>query len=152
MANSPILPSSFSPSSSFSTIDSSSTYPGKITQEQSDLIIELISILGEHTELTVGIYFSRLLEIQKEIEVIHPLKFLETILKNSESKKLLTRIFRNCLYFLQKTQLTNHFSEKMNQSDLSGWKEFPKNIGIEKSDLKSYFENKNWDELIQQCL
>jgi hypothetical protein len=117
-----------------------------ITNGEKEKIHKLISIMGQDW-VTIGINTLVLQGIGKEIQHVHPLKFLDYIFKHSQLPKSMESIGKSSLTW---NPFIKGLSEKLHReaSTLPNCKAgFAKSLNINLSDIEPFFSTRNWDGL-----
>jgi hypothetical protein len=127
-----------------------------VTDDQFEVISEMIQLIGN--TLLFNLYFkkSQLLEMGKKVENVHPLKFLETLLNNPEIKKSMLDIkdsrFKWRGFLDGEGESLGFIAQCEREANLEVFEpyitDFCRAVNVNAEEVRSFCEAKKWEELI----
>lgn len=121
------------------------------TNEDVQKITRLISVMGENGKLTLLLkYQKELRQIGREIEHVHPLKFLSVILTNPHLKSCMREVHSD--YFKWTNFLDgigNGLSSQHKQGKVSVYlNDFAQTVGVSVESLQPYVQSHDWENML----
>jgi len=121
------------------------------TEQDRSNIYEIISTMGEYGKLSLLMKQSHLKNLGAQINHVHPLKFLSTILTNPHLKECLTDIFDD--YFKRNGFMDGvgpSLSREAEKGKLNQYiAEFAAEVNVSPEKITKYFQNQNWEGLVR---
>ncbi|HEX2582518.1 MAG TPA: hypothetical protein VHL30_00180, partial [Chlamydiales bacterium] len=124
------------------------------TEQDQSHITEIIKIMSENGKLGLLFRQNHLKQLGAQINHVHPLKFLETIFSNPESKASMRDIFED---YFKKTGFLDglgpSLSREMEKGKLMQYVEdFSKTVGVSAEGIRPYFQTGDWEALVRYLI
>ena len=128
--------------------------PGSSYEDQKK-IIELISTMGSHNKVILLLkHKSRLEQLGKEIEHVHPLKLLGVIFSTPNMKQYMDDVYND--YFKWKNfieGLEPNLDRELRKHNLLAYiEDFASNVNVPSENIKPFFENRDWRGLVKYLI
>ena len=124
------------------------------SEEDRENINEIITTLAENGKVKLLFKQNHLKELGAQIDHLHPLKLLSTIFTNPELKSHMTGIFND--YFKRNGFMDGigpSLDSKADAGDLNQYIEkFAQEVNVPSENIKPFFENKDWEGLIEYLI
>lgn len=113
-------------------------------------IHQLILQMAEENKFHLLIHQAELRELGKEIDHVHPLKFLSVILTDSHLKSCLKQIRND---YFKWSNFIDGLSKKLTAFSMYGqthiyMHDFAKELGLNPAALESFFQSRRWADLV----
>ena len=114
-------------------------------------ITRLISVMAENGKLTLLIKYQRdLRQIGREIDHVHPLKFLSTIFSNPTLKGYMKEIYHDYFKWTNFMDgLGNGLTAQAKQGKIVPYlNDFAKEVGVQPEALQGYVQSLDWENML----
>jgi len=121
------------------------------TEQDKENIFEIISTMAEYGKLSLLVKQSYLKRLGAQIDHVHPLKFLSTILTDPHLKNCLNEIFDD--YFKRNGFMDGvgpSLSRQAEKGRLNQYiAEFAAEVGVPSERIVKFFQNQDWEGLVR---
>ena len=121
------------------------------TEIDKQKIARLITVMGENGKLVLWAkYQKELRQIGREIDHVHPLKFLSTIFSNPALKNYMKEIYHDYFKWTNFMDgLGNGLTAQAKQGKIAPFlNDFAKEVGAQPESLRGYVESLDWENMI----
>jgi hypothetical protein len=121
------------------------------TDEDAGKINRLISVMGENGKVVLLMkYQKELRRIGREIDHVHPLKFIYVIMSDPHLKSSLKKVYSDYFKWTNFMDgLGNGLTSQNKQGKISIYlDDFAKSLGISRESLQNYVDKQEWENLI----
>ncbi len=128
------------------------SYQGLVcTEQDKTTIYEIITTLAEHGKLSLLLKQSHLKGLGSQINHVHPLKFLSTIVTNPRLRECLVDIFDD--YFKRNGFMDGigpSLSREAERGKLAMYvNDFSEEVKVKKEDVEPFFRKQDWEGLVR---
>ncbi|MEN9654668.1 MAG: hypothetical protein RL235_780 [Chlamydiota bacterium] len=124
------------------------------TDEDKANIYELITTMAEHGKLSLLMKQGHLKGIGAQINHVHPLKFISTVITNDRLKSCMGSIFDD--YFKRinfMDGLGSSLSREAERGKLEKYmSEFAKEVNVPTENIRSFFRDRDWEGLVRYLM
>jgi hypothetical protein len=114
-------------------------------------ITRLITVMGENGKLVLLLKYQReLRQIGREIDHVHPLKFLSTVFSNPSLKGYMREIYKD---YFKWTNFMDGLGDGLTAQNKQGKvspfiADFAKEVGVKPESLQGYVQSQDWENMV----